>query len=174
MQSTPEKVTAYSDTDHAGWLKTRKSTSCTMIAFGKHLVRCSSTTQGVIALSSGESEFYGGVKSASIGLGIASMLADMGMKMAKPLELKLDATAGLGIASRRGAGRIRHIHTPSPWLQKAVADGRVQVSKIAGDVNPADLGTKYLDRKSIEKIWQQCGFVLLQGHSRMAYRATCT
>ena len=45
MQSVPEKVTSYSDTDHAGCLKTRKSTSCTMIAFGKHLIRSSSTTQ---------------------------------------------------------------------------------------------------------------------------------
>ena len=108
MQSMPDKVTSYSDTDHAGCLKTRKSTSCTMIAFGKHLIRNTSTTQGVIALSSGESEFYGAVKSASVGLGIVSMLADMGVKMEKPLELKLDATAGLGIASRRGAGRQAH------------------------------------------------------------------
>ena len=87
------------------------------------------------------------------------------------MPLCIDATAGMGIASRRGAGRIRHIHTPSLWLQKAVADGHVQVSKVAGDVNPADLGTKYLDRRSIEKIWQQCGFVLLKCQSRLAYKA---
>ena len=33
------------------------------------------------------------------------------------LEIKLDATAGPAIAKRRGAGRIRHIATPTLWLQ---------------------------------------------------------
>eukprot|EP00959_Pyramimonas_sp_CCMP1952_P452071 9464987-Pyramimonas_sp.AAC.1 len=55
MQEDPGRVTVFTDSDHAGCLKTRKSTSCTMTFYGKHMVRATSTTQGVIALSSGES-----------------------------------------------------------------------------------------------------------------------
>ena len=135
------------------------------------MVKSGSSTQGVIALSSGESEFYAAVKSASVSLGMINMLYDMGVHIAEPLDERLDATAGIGIASRRGAGRIRHIHTPTLWLQRAVNDGRVAISKVAGDLNPADLGTKYVDRRIIERVWDQCGFVALRGRSDMALRA---
>ena len=100
-----------------------------------------------------------------------ALLKDMGIKLDEPLELKLDASAGIGIAQRRGAGRIRHIATPTLWLQKAVYDGKVKVSKVAGKENPADLGTKYLGRKDIERIWEQCGFYLVSGSSKIALKA---
>ena len=167
----PTKVTAFSDTDHAGCLKTRKSTSCSMMFLGKHMAKSSATTQAVLALSSGESEFYGGVKTASTGLGMLAMLKDMGIVIQEPLDLQLDASAGIGIAQRRGAGRIRHIATPTLWLQKAVSEGKVKVGKVPGTENPADLGTKYVGRKDIERIWKQCGFVSLSGASNIALKA---
>eukprot|EP00971_Amphidinium_carterae_P227772 4517709-Amphidinium_carterae.2 len=39
-----------------GWLKTRRSTSATVLVHGFHLIRSVSTTQSVIATSSGEAE----------------------------------------------------------------------------------------------------------------------
>ena len=134
-------------------------------------MKTQSNMQSTLSLSSGESEFYAAVKSASVGLGMINMLRDMGVVISEPLDERLDATAGIGIASRRGAGRIRHIHTPTLWLQRAVNDGRVAIRKVAGDLNPADLGTKYMDRKIIERVWDQCGFVALKGRSDMALRA---
>ena len=117
LQQLPRRVVVFSDSDHAGCLKTRKSTSCTIVSFGAHMVKSTSSTQGVVALSSGESEFYAAVKSARIGLGMTNMLKDMGVEITEPLDERLDATAGIGLASRRGAGRIRHIHAPALWLQ---------------------------------------------------------
>ena len=58
-----------------------------MIFLGKHLVKSSASTQAVIALSSGESEFYGAVKTASTGLGMIHLLADMGVDIREPLDL---------------------------------------------------------------------------------------
>lgn len=51
----------------------------------------------------------------SSGIGSASMARDMGLDLRKPVEVMIDATAGIGVASRRGVGRIRHIHTPTLW-----------------------------------------------------------
>ena len=45
------------DSDHAGCLRTRRSTTGIAAYHGKHVTKAASTTQTVIALSSGESEF---------------------------------------------------------------------------------------------------------------------
>ena len=62
----------------------------------------------------------------------------------KPIELRADASAARSFAMRRGLGRQRHIDTRHLWLQEEVAHGRVRISKIRGDSNPADLMTKFL------------------------------
>ena len=75
------------------------------------------------------------------------------------------------MAGRRGIGRVRHIHTPCLWLQRAVADDRVVLDKILGTDNPADLGTKSLGKQQIEKILSVIGYRCLAGTSRLALRA---
>ncbi len=47
--------------------------------FGSHCLQTYSQTQETIALSFGESEFYGNVKAATIGIGIKSMFKDLGL-----------------------------------------------------------------------------------------------
>ena len=61
-----------------------------------------------------------------------------------PIELLTDASAAKSFASRRGLGRQRHVDTKYLWLQEEVASSRVRLSKVRGDVNPADVMTKYL------------------------------
>ena len=75
-QSATKFLDVWVDTDFAGCLKTRKSTSGGMITIGDHVIKTWSTTQTTIALSSGEAEYYGIVRGASLALGVRSMLAD--------------------------------------------------------------------------------------------------
>ena len=103
----------------------------------------------MIALSSGEKEFYGLVKGAAHTLGIQSMAKDLGIDA--KARILMDATAARGIATRRGAGRIRHIQTPYLWIQDCVASGRFSLDKVASEHNVADAGTKFLDAKTL---WQ--------------------
>ena len=142
--------------------------------YGKHLIRSSSTTQGVIALSSGEAEFYAMVKGTSAGLGAEALLRDMGAPSCKPLQVTVDATAGIGIASRKGAGRIRHIATPTLWMQRMVNDGTIMVAKVPGVQNPADMGTKPLSGPCLLFALRRCGFVEAKGSSKLAFRAVLT
>jgi len=51
-------------------------------------------------LSSGEAEYYGIVKGASIGVGLRSMLKDFGVEVA--IKVNTDASAAKGIANRKG------------------------------------------------------------------------
>ncbi len=54
-QSWVDKIAVRVDSDHAGCLRTRRSTTGLVALHGQHMVKAASTTQTVIALSSGES-----------------------------------------------------------------------------------------------------------------------
>ena len=102
-----------------------------------------STTQQIVALSSGEAEYYGIVRGSSIGIGIRSVLADLGS--AVRIGVRTDASAAKGIASRRGLGKIRHIEVHQLWVQEKVASGDISISKVEGTKNFADALTKHVD-----------------------------
>ena len=72
-------------------------------------------------------------------------------------EIMLDATAGRAIAMRRGAGRIRHIATPTLWLQRLVINGDIKMTRVGGSDNCADLGTKHLDFRTMIRHLKFCG-----------------
>ena len=59
--------------------------------------------QGVVSLSSGESEYYGLVSGACQMLGVASTAKDWGLFPCK--EVTMDASAGIAMGNRRGLGR---------------------------------------------------------------------
>ena len=162
-------IDVWSDSDHAGCTRTRRSTSTAALMLGMHLLRFTSTTQTVIALSSGESEFYALVKSASMALGAQAMARDLGMRL-QP-RIRYDATAGAGIANRRGVGRARHLHTPSLWVQRHVQEGRIVLKKVGGDDNVADLGTKHLDGRRMWALLGAMGVKAATGRSALALRA---
>ena len=148
-QSKPGKVVVWVDTDHAGCKETRKSTTGGVIMLGAHAVKGWSVTQGVIALSSGEAEFYGIVKGSSVGMGVQSVLGDLGVKF--KLQVLTDSSAAKGIASRRGLGKVRHVEVNQLWVQEKIADGSIELSKVSGEVNLADALTKHVGREILER-----------------------
>jgi hypothetical protein len=129
-------------------------------------VKSWSSTQSLIALSSGESEYYGVVKGSSVGLGVQAMLRDLGFNL--KLEVLTDATAAKGIASRRGLGKTRHIEVHYLWVQERVGRGDIVLKKVWGGMNPADLLTKCLNRTTIERCMNVFGVKYLSGRSNIA------
>ena len=98
-----------------------------------------------MTLSSGEAEFYWLVKAAGAGLGHQSLVRDMGMRL--PVCIWTDSSAALGISTRSGLGKLRHLETHTLWVQEKVRVGAIAVRKVRGEVNPADLFTKHLPSK---------------------------
>ena len=119
---------------------------------GSHMIKSWATTQGVIALSSGEAEYYGIVKGTSVALGLRNMLDDLGMKVR--IRVKTDASAAKGIASRRGAGKVRHIEVSQLWVQDKVAAGEVVLQKVGTHDNIADALTKNVGAEVLSKHMQ--------------------
>ena len=136
---------------------------------GKRMIKLLSSTQGAESLSTGESEWYGLVHTASVGIGMINMAADM--KWTTKLKLAGDATAASGIANRGGAGRIRHIETRTLWLQRHITERRITAEREPGATNPADLGTKHSDAGKVKDIITFLGFASREGASTIALRA---
>ena len=120
---------------------------------GQHCIRTWSSTQPSVTLSSGEAEFYGLVKAAGAGLGHQSLVGDLGLTL--PVTVWTDSSAAIGIASRSGLGKLRHLETHTLWVQEKVRVGAIKVKKVRGEVNPADLFTKHLPSR--EKVHQLMG-----------------
>ena len=90
----PFHVDVFTDSNQARCPKTRKSTSSSNLWYGSHMLRSTTTTQGVVALSSGESEFYALVKETSAGLGVVSILTDLGVDISKNTKIACKSNIG--------------------------------------------------------------------------------
>ena len=112
---------------------------------GHHVIKTWSATQATVSLSSGEAEFYGVVRAAGIALGHRSLLADLGLAL--PCRVWTDSSAAMGISARQGLGKMRHIECHTLWIQQRLRFGDFELRKIRGEVNPADLFTKYIDSR---------------------------
>jgi hypothetical protein len=166
FQKLPSNIVVWTDSDFAGCSKTRKSTSGGVVMFGGHCLKTWSSTQEVIALSSGEAEYYALVKAVSQGIGIRNLLQDLGIVV--DIEVNMDASAAKAIASRKGCGKVRHIDVATLWVQEKVANKEVKLVKVAGSENLADILTKHVDRSTLDRLLPRFGIVQASGrHSIM-------
>lgn len=130
FQEVTNTTNTFADTDFAGCLSTRGSTSGGAAMRGTHLIRHWSTTQGTVTLSSAKAESNGICKGASTSIGLRSVALDLGMSW--DITLKTDATAAIGITRRRGLGKIRHLATADLWVQDHLRAGDFKL-QIASD-----------------------------------------
>ena len=145
----PQHLVVFTDSDHAGCLRTRKSTSSFKIMYGQHLPRSASSTQAVISLRSGESEFYSLVKGVAAGLGAVTMLRDLGV------ELTGDATVEVegGRNGRQRSGnakrcRANQTHRHTDLMGPETGAGRKGQSL-------EDTWQREPSRFGIKSIWMQ-------------------
>ena len=64
--------------------------------------------------------------------------------------LYLDSSAAIGILSRKGVGRLRHLGCRVLWLQDLVCQKLFLVTSVLGAVNPADIATKRLSASRLQ------------------------
>ena len=141
-------IDALVDSDWAGCRSTRKSTSGGILCLAGAGIKSWSSTQGSVALSSGEAEYYASMKGAAEALGLQALAADLGWSF--KVRLWTDSSAGKAVASRRGLGETRHMEVL--WLQEAVKRQRLIIKKIPGRGNAADVLTKPLSKEEMQRL----------------------
>ena len=82
----------------------------------------------------------GVTRAAAAALGFRSLLADLGLDW--PVRVWTDSTASIGMCSRQGLGKVRHLDVQLMWIQQRIRNHDLDLYKVLGEENPADLMTK--------------------------------
>ena len=73
-------------------------------------------------------------------------LRQLSFEWGRPVRGRIyaDSTAALAIAKRKDCGKLRHINVGLLWVQEKKAQDVVELKKVEGKINPADMMTKYV------------------------------
>ena len=71
------------------------------------------------------------------------------------IDVEADSTAAIGMCSRTGVRKTRHIQVRWLWIQDAIRDKVVRLGKVRGTDNEADVGTKDLDGPTHQRLLQK-------------------
>ena len=168
FQGEPGEVLGYSDSDWAGCKRTARSTSGGVLMVGEHCLKSWSSTQKSVTLSSGEAELVAAVKCCTEVLGLIQLAGDWGLDMEG--RVMVDSSAAVGIATRKGNGKLRHVKVGQLWIQEKVGEEELKVEKVRGEENPADLMTKHLAAAKVEEHMKKIGQGYRTGRSEVSLR----
>ena len=98
---------------------------------GQHLIRCWSSTQKTIALSSAEAELTALVKTSCEAIGLSQLVLEWGIEV--KAEVMVDASAALGVVNRRGSGKLRHVRIGQLWVQEREQRTYLSYKKVNGE-----------------------------------------
>ena len=133
---------------------------------GMHTLKTWCATQAPVALSSAEAELVVAVRGASEGLSMQALVRDFGHEC--QLRVHVDSSAAIGIVRRKDVRKIRHLDTRLLWIQERVQAGDLEVVKVAGSENPADLMTKHLSDEALSGCLARLGCWPREGRAASA------
>ena len=122
---------------------------------GGHCIKTWAASQGAVALSSAEAEFYAMVEGVTRARGLRSLALELGYDdLADVVHLSTGSEAAKQFVNRRGLGRMKDLQIKDLWLQKEAREGRLEIYKILGKDNPSDLMTKILTLAKPLNVWR--------------------
>lgn len=157
------EIVAYSDSDWCGDQMDRKSTSGYFFRFLGAPISWCSKKQGVVDLSSSEAEYIAAAQAACQILWLESLLEEMKIKHAKPVQLQVDNKSSISLARNPIAlGRSKHIETKFYFLRDQVTIGRIEVVYYNTEMQVADVLTKALKFDRFRMLRELLGVVSLE------------
>ena len=152
LTQTSHDLNVYVDSDWAGCVETRKSTTGFSITFLGATIFYGSRTQATIALSSAEAELYAINTGATEALHFQNLLTDLLNTNKANIKIHTDSSSGKSIATRIGTGKkTKHVELKHLFIQQLVALNHLRIIKIHTNDNPADIFTKYVSADTLQR-----------------------
>jgi hypothetical protein len=153
----------YSDSNLAGDIDTRKSTSGNLFFLGNCLVSWQSLKQRVVALSSCEVEYVAATTAATQGIWLARLLGELQGRKAETVELMVDNKSALALAKNPVFHeRSKHIDIRYHFIRGCLEDGSINASFINTSNQLADILTKSLGRVKFQELRARIGMVQIK------------
>ena len=115
-----------------------------------------SRTQAPVSISSCEAELYAISEGLCEVLGLMSILKCMSWDV--KATLYSDSTAAISACRRSGTGsRLRHVDIRHFHIQEVLRRGDIELDKVAGELNPADIGTKAVSATTLRRLMPMAG-----------------
>lgn len=161
-EQSKEELIGYSDSDLAGDVDDRKSTTGVMYFLGRSPITWVSQKQRVVALSSCEAEYIAGTAGACQGVWLGRVLNNLrGDNQIKAL-LMIDNKSAIALAKNPVFhDRSKHIDTRYHFIRECVMNGDIKVEHVSTEIQLADLLTKPLGRQRFVELREMIGMKII-------------
>jgi hypothetical protein len=154
------KLVGYTDSDWAGDIETRKSTSGYAFHLGTGAISWSSKKQPVVALSTAEAEYIAATSCATQTVWLRKILEVMHQKQNTPTEIYCDNKSAIALSKNPVFhGRSKHIDIRFHKIRELIDEKEVVIEYCPTEEQIADIFTKPLKTESFYKIKKMLGMM---------------
>ena len=135
-------VVGYVDSDFAGDLDKRRSTTGYLFTLAKAPVSWKSTLQSTVAVSTTEAEYMAVTEAVKEAIWLNGLLKDLGVVQSH-ISLYCDSQSAIHLAKNQVYhSRTKHIDVRYHFVREVFEKGKILLQKIPTADNPADMMTK--------------------------------
>jgi hypothetical protein len=153
-------LTSYTDSNYAGDLDDRKSTSGFAFIMGSGAISWASKKQPVVSLSTTEAEYIAAALCACQCIWLRRLLEQLGAEERGSTEIYCDNSSTIQLSKNSVFhGRSKHIGVRFHFLRELVNDGVVKLSFCSSEEQIADIMTKPLKLEQFVKLRGMLGVI---------------
>ena len=142
-----DALIGYNDSDFAGDIDDRKSTSRHVFFMGSSIVNWGSLKQTIVVLSSCEAEYIAATTATCQGIWLNRLISELKGVEEKPMKLLVDNQSAITLSKNHfHHSRTKHIDTRYHFIRQCVDEKRTVVAYIKSEDQLADILTKSLRR----------------------------
>ena len=139
------RLIGFTDSDYAGCLDDRKSTSGSVFSLGSGAVTWSSKKQETVAMSTSEAEYTAASLAARQALWLRKLLADFSYEQKEATAIFCDNKSAIDMTKNPSFhARTKHIDVQYHFIRKLVDDGRIVLIYCGTNEQEANIFTKSL------------------------------
>lgn len=154
------QLNGYSDSDMAGDIDDRKSTTGVLFKLGDSLISWQSQKQKVVALSSCEAEYIAAATAAVQGVWLARLIGELEGQEPGCALIKVDNKSAISLCKNPMLhDRSKHIDTKFHFIRDCVDQKWVEVEYIRSEEQLADILTKPLGKIRFLELRGKLGLV---------------
>ncbi|KAH7301632.1 hypothetical protein KP509_23G035000 [Ceratopteris richardii] len=153
----PLELKGFCDSDMAGDVDTRKSTSGYIFTLAGGAISWCSRLQKIVALSTTEAEYISATEASKEAIGLARLCCEFGLPSKAPM-LGCDNQSAICLAKNAMFhARTKHIDVRYHFIREVLEDDLITLVKVHTSQNPADVLTKCLSKAQHQLCIQMVG-----------------